>query len=186
MMVGMQITVIGLGLIGGSALLALERAGNHLTGYDADPTTRQLAETTGARVAADLATAAQGAELVVLAVPLPALAEVLDQLAAAGYAGLVTDVTSVKQPVAQLVAQRLTGVTGARFVGGHPMAGKETSGFAAADPDLFQDATWVLCPVESDATDRTQRPAPRPGMLYDRRPGHPGRSQGGSGDGAGA
>ena len=84
-----------------------------------------------------------GADLVVLAVPLPAVPGVLDELANVGYTGLVTDVTSVKGPVRDLVEQRLGRRAG--FVGGHPMSGRETSGFAAADPALFEGCAWVLC-----------------------------------------
>jgi prephenate dehydrogenase len=97
--------------------------------------------------------AVASAELVVLAVPLPAVAGVLDELVAAGYTGLVTDVTSVKGPVRELVERRLRRGHArlAGFVGGHPMAGRETSGFAAADPDLFAGCAWVLC-LEPEAT----------------------------------
>lgn len=167
-----NIAVIGLGLIGGSAMRALTRAGHCLAGYDADPVTREIAAGTGrmeildaaaqrksstgpggspvrrpgrCRVSPSVADAVAQADLVILAVPLPAVCGVLDEVAAAGYQGLVTDVTSVKQPVRALAGARLTARTGARFVGGHPMTGKETSGFAATDPDLFHGCAWVLC-----------------------------------------
>src|SRR5256885_11257383 len=87
--------------------------------------------------------AVAGADLVVLAVPLPAVGTVLDELANVGFAGLVTDVTSVKRPVRALFKERAGPLPG--LVGGHPMAGRETSGFAAADPALFRDCAWVLC-----------------------------------------
>jgi prephenate dehydrogenase len=146
-----NVAVIGLGLIGGSVLRALARAGHRLLGYDADPATRATARTAAARtpvearwqVAGALRDAVADADLVVLAVPLPAVGGVLDELTATGYAGLVTDVTSVKGPVRELVEARLGRLAG--FVGGHPMAGRETSGFAAADPDLFAGCAWVLC-----------------------------------------
>jgi prephenate dehydrogenase len=146
-----NVAVIGLGLIGGSVLRALARAGHRLLGYDADPATRAMARTASARtpvearwqVAGALRDAVADADLVVLAVPLPALGGVLDELSAAGYAGLVTDVTSVKGPVQELVEARLDRLAG--FVGGHPMAGREISGFPAADPDLFAGCAWVLC-----------------------------------------
>jgi prephenate dehydrogenase len=72
---------------------------------------------------------------------------VLDEIANAGYSGLVTDVVSVKEPVRDLVARRLkgSGMRLAGYVGGHPMAGRETAGFAATDPALFQGCAWVLC-----------------------------------------
>src|SRR5690606_32824245 len=103
----------------------------------------------GARwhVAGSLAEAVEGRDLVVVAVPLPALDEVLHGLVSAGYAGLVTDVASVKGPVYELVGQRLHGphTRLAGFVGGHPMACRETSGFTAADPDLYTGCAWALC-----------------------------------------
>jgi prephenate dehydrogenase len=150
-----DVAVIGLGLIGGSALRALARQGHRLLGYDADPAVRAMARTAAARtppaarwqVAGALRDAVAGADLVVLAVPLPAIGGVLDDLAAAGYSGLVTDVTSVKGAVRALVEERLHRGHArlAGFVGGHPMAGRETSGFAASDPDLFAGCAWVLC-----------------------------------------
>jgi prephenate dehydrogenase len=143
--------VIGLGLIGGSLLRALAGAGHGVLGYDADPATRAMARTAAARapagsrwqVTGTVRDAVADAELVVLAVPLPAVGTVLDELANVGYAGLVTDVTSVKSPVRALVKERVGPLPG--FVGGHPMAGRETSGFAAADPALFRNCAWVLC-----------------------------------------
>ncbi|GIE96670.1 prephenate dehydrogenase [Paractinoplanes rishiriensis] len=142
----MNVAIVGLGLIGGSVLQALAVAGHPVTGYDADPATRDLARAGGWPVADSVPAAVAGADLVVLAVPLPALPTVLDDLA--GYDGLVTDVTSVKGPVHDLAAKH--GLR--RFVGGHPMAGKETSGFAAAEAGLFAGCAWVLC-LEPDETD---------------------------------
>lgn len=136
--------MIGLGLIGGSVLQALAARGHRLVGFDADPATRATARTASARAATGtrwqvvgkVQDAIAGAELVVLAVPLPALPGVREDLA--GYRGLVTDVTSVKGPVRDLM-------TDFAYVGGHPMAGRETSGFAASDLALFDDCAWVLC-----------------------------------------
>ncbi|BCB85765.1 prephenate dehydrogenase/arogenate dehydrogenase family protein [Phytohabitans suffuscus] len=157
----MDIAVIGLGLIGGSTLRALARAGHRVLGYDADPATRATARTAAARapaaarwqVAPTVRDAVASAELVVVAVPLPAFEIVLDELGKAGYTGLVTDVTSVKGPVRDLVGRRLHRLAG--FVGGHPMAGRETSGFTSADPDLFTGCAWVLClePQETSLPD---------------------------------
>ncbi|MEV4536815.1 prephenate dehydrogenase/arogenate dehydrogenase family protein [Asanoa sp. NPDC049518] len=151
----MDIAVIGLGLIGGSALRALAARGHRVLGYDADPATRATARTAAARapqnarwqIAGTIRDTVTDAGLVLVAVPLPALPRVFDEIAATGYTGLVTDVTSVKTPVRMLVEQRLQArhqrLSG--FVGGHPMAGKESSGFGAADADLFHDCAWVLC-----------------------------------------
>ncbi|WP_205752511.1 prephenate dehydrogenase [Cryptosporangium phraense] len=143
----MQITrtaVLGLGLIGGSLLLRLAKMQASAIGYDADPGTRAaVADRLGEHaVASDLAAAIEGADLVVLAVPLPAVPVVLSALAEVGYRGLLTDVTSVKDPVRALVSTELAG---ARWVGGHPMAGKESSGFGVADEDLLNGCAWALC-----------------------------------------
>ena len=146
----MDVAVLGLGLIGGSLLRALAARGHRVVGFDTDPATRATARTaaaragTGARwqVAGTVRDAIATADIVVLAVPLPALPAVLREMT--GYSGLVTDVTSVKGPVRDLTADFA-------FVGGHPMAGKETSGFRSADPALFTGCAWVLC-LEPDRT----------------------------------
>ncbi|MGH3731652.1 MAG: prephenate dehydrogenase [Micromonosporaceae bacterium] len=142
----LTVTVLGLGLIGGSLLRALAASGHQVRGYDAAPQTRTAAAAAAGpgvdwRIAGSVAGAVAGADVVVLAVPLPAIGEVLDQLAGTGYSGILTDVTSVKAPVQRLVYDKLPG---ARYVGGHPMAGKETSGFAASDPGLFGGCAWAL------------------------------------------
>ncbi|MEU7907926.1 prephenate dehydrogenase/arogenate dehydrogenase family protein [Actinoplanes sp. NPDC049118] len=150
----MNVAVIGLGLIGGSLLRALAAHGHRVTGYDAGAETREAARalarpapgdrTTGDawHVAESVAEAVAGTEVAVLAVPLPAIPDVLAGLD--GYPGLITDVTSVKGPVRDLLGDR-------RFVGGHPMAGKESSGFPATDPRLFDGCAWVLCLEPDDA-----------------------------------
>ncbi|HEY0701046.1 MAG TPA: prephenate dehydrogenase/arogenate dehydrogenase family protein [Micromonospora sp.] len=145
----MDISVIGLGLIGGSLLRRLAAAGQQVCGFDADPATRAAARTAAARVPAGarwrvadtLPDAVTGNGPVVLAVPLPAVPGVLDELHRVGHTDLVTDVTSVKGPVRDLARRHHT----TRFVGGHPMAGREHSGFAASDAELFTGCAWVLC-----------------------------------------
>ena len=139
----MHTAVVGLGLIGGSLLRALAAAGHDVVGYDADPATREEARAAGHRVAGSVRDAVAGSRVTTLAVPLPVLPRVVADLD--GYDGLVTDVTSVKGPVRDLMEGR-------RFVGGHPMAGKETSGFPASEAGLFDGCAWVLC-LEPHATD---------------------------------
>ena len=162
-MIGVNVAVIGMGLIGGSLLRALAAAGHWVIGYDLDPSTRAMARTGAAQapresrwqVAPSISDAVASVDLVVLATPLTAIATVLDEVAGAGYTGLVTDVVSVKQPVRDLVARRLRagGLRLAGYVGGHPMAGRETAGFAAGDPGLFRDCAWVLCLDEETSLD---------------------------------
>ena len=85
---------------------------------------------------------AAGADaLVVLAVPLPALAGVLRRVDAVAPGVRLTDAVSVKVAVADAVARH---APRARFVGGHPMAGTSESGWAAGSAGLFADAAWVV------------------------------------------
>lgn len=131
------IAVLGLGLIGGSLLRRLE---DRVVGYDHDPGTRDAARAAGFEVRDRVSDAVAAADVVVVAVPLPALPDLLTEVGAHARPGtLLTDVTSVKGPIAAMVRGPV------RYVGGHPMAGTERSGFAAADPALFEDAAWVLC-----------------------------------------
>jgi prephenate dehydrogenase len=131
----MRVAVVGLGLIGGSAALALAEAGHDVLGFDPDPATRGAAAA-HFPVTGDPAQV-HGTDLAVVAAPFRHLAAVASETLD-GYPGLVTDVSSVKAEPARLFARH-------RFVGGHPMAGKETAGFTAAEPGLFQGRKWVLC-----------------------------------------
>jgi prephenate dehydrogenase len=126
--------VVGLGQLGGSLAAALVAAGRQVRGWDVDPAAREAAAARGVRVTRELT------GVVVLAVPLPALAGALDGLDV-DPAATVTDLGSVKAPVLASVGAAL----GGRFVGGHPMAGTERSGHAATDPALFRGARWALC-----------------------------------------
>src|SRR4051812_46047363 len=137
-----SIAVLGLGLIGGSIVQALAHGGYRVTGYDPDPVEAAAARGTGYAVAAGAAEAVAGADLVVLAMPLPHLAGALAAIEAVLAEGtVVTDVGTLKAPVLRTVRDRLPGV---RFVGGHPLAGTEQSGFLSGDPLLFRDAPWTL------------------------------------------
>lgn len=144
----MRIAVAGLGLIGGSVALALaekfDGTGHAVLGYDSDAATREAAAERFP-VTADPADLLD-ADIAVVAAPYRHLAAVASEvLPADRYAGLVTDVASVKLTVSRTFARH------ARYVGGHPMAGKETAGFAAAEPGLFKGCKWVLC-LEKDTS----------------------------------
>lgn len=138
----MNIAVVGLGLIGGSLALRLAEAGHPVSGWDSDPATRSAAGTAGIAVGAGLGDAVATADVVVLAVPLTTLTGAVAEIAGLlPPDAVLTDVGSVKGPA--YAAARRAGLAG-RFVGGHPMAGKEFAGFAAAQRTLFDGATWVL------------------------------------------
>jgi prephenate dehydrogenase len=137
-----RIAVLGLGLIGGSVLQALARGGYRVVGYDPSPDETGAARSIGFQVAPTAAAAVTGADLIVLAMPLPQLPDALRSIRpSVSSRAIVTDVGTLKVPVLPLVAELLPGV---RFVGGHPLAGTEQSGFLASDPLLFRDAPWSL------------------------------------------
>lgn len=136
--------VVGLGLVGGSLALDLLDRGRPVVGTDLDAEHRRLAAAAGIEVLDDLDAVALRADLVVVAVPPGAVGPVLAAVAAVAPEVVVTDVASVKSPAT-------LGLTAppARWVGGHPMAGTERSGFAAARPGMLAGATWLLTPPDS-------------------------------------
>lgn len=144
-----RITLIGLGLIGGSLGLALKRtrgAEVELVGYARRPETRDRAYQLGAvdRAENSLPAAVKEADLVILATPLSAIKEILGQLRdCLSPACIVTDTASTKAMVMKWVEECLPG---ANFIGGHPMAGKEISGIEAAEANLFDHCTYCLTP----------------------------------------
>ena len=143
-----SVTIIGLGLIGASLGLALRRAGVRARGMDRSPAARRAALRCGAVAAADgsPAAACRGAGMVVLCIPVQAVDGCLRRLVPHLRRGaVVTDACSVKAPVVAAARRRLPDP--ARFVGGHPMAGSERSGAAAASASLFRGRTVVLTPV---------------------------------------
>jgi prephenate dehydrogenase len=129
-----EVSVVGLGQLGGSLAAALLAAGREVSGWDVDPVARQAAQARGVRITQQLG------GIVVLAVPLPAMAGALDVLDLDPEA-TVTDLGSVKAPVVAALGVRF----GDRYVGGHPMCGTERSGPDAVDPELFRGARWALC-----------------------------------------
>jgi prephenate dehydrogenase len=151
-----RVALIGTGLIGGSVGLAMARAGIEVVGYDRDPARTQRAKELGvvSEVASSLRDAVQGADAVVAAVPVGAIAAVVVEALDAG-APVVTDVGSVKAPVVAEV-ERARPELAPRFVAGHPMAGSEQDGLDGADADLFEGAMWVLTPTARTDPDAYQ------------------------------
>lgn len=151
----MRVAVLGVGLIGGSVgLAARHRLDVEVVGFDPEPVTLRRGIEAGVldRGSASIAEACEGAEAVICAAPVTALPELASAaLQACGEDCVVTDVGSTKrQIVARLGDDE-------RFIGGHPLAGAETSGVENAREELFEGARWYLTP-----TDRSG------GMLYDR------------------
>jgi prephenate dehydrogenase len=148
--------IIGTGLIGGSFALALRKhfPGISVVGYDR-PETLVHARERGAvqESTAELADAVRGAGLVYVALPISATLHALPAIAGAAESGaLVTDSCSTKTVILAEAQKHFR--SGARFLGGHPMAGKERSGIENADPDLFRGAPYALIGSEEDSDPR--------------------------------
>ena len=141
-----RVAVIGTGLIGTSAALALRRLGTDVRLWDRDPAAAALAADLGAgRVLSSLDSLESPADLALIAVPPADVAAVLGAAQRAALADCYTDVASVKAlPLAQA---RDAGCDISRYVPGHPLAGRERSGPAAARADLFLGRAWALCPA---------------------------------------
>lgn len=145
-----SVQVVGAGLLGTSVALALTRAGWRVWVTDTDPAAVRLAGDLGA---GEPGWAPVDPDVVLLAVPPSALANVMQQVKRLFVHSTVSDLTSIKiEP--QLEAERC-GLAD-RFVGGHPMAGRERSGAAAAQADLFDARPWALCPSPACDADRVR------------------------------
>ena len=137
--------VLGLGLIGGSVLRAAVGAGREALGYNRSQDSANAALAEGFAATTDLTEAltwaADRQALIVLAVPMPAVGQLLGHVAQRAAECPLTDVISVKRAVLDKV--RSAGLLG-RYVGGHPMAGTAHSGWSAGAAGLFTGAPWVL------------------------------------------
>lgn len=129
--------VVGLGLIGGSAALALRDLGYVVGGVDADPSQVERALSEGI---IDHAGLPEQALLTIVATPVDAIADGVRQ-ALTETPGWVTDTGSVKGPIAEELAHE-------RFVPSHPMAGSEQAGLDGARAELFRGAAWVITPTD--------------------------------------
>ena len=147
-----SVAILGPGLIGGSLVLALQAREDIEVAIWArrQGALDELCEGgVTARSSTDLCEIVEGADLVILATPLPVMGELAQQVRERlGEGTLVTDVGSVKAPVVGELDHVLEG-TGAVFLGSHPMAGSEQSGFSAARADLYEGAPCVLTPTGS-------------------------------------
>lgn len=154
------LAVIGVGLVGGSLAMALRRAAaaGSIVGFDRDAQALERAAALGVidRAADSVSEAVKGADLVVVAVPVRAIGRVLHDVSLALRAdAVVTDVGSTKGEVLAIAAQELRD-RASRFVPGHPIAGRETSGVEAAVPDLFRSARVVLTPTATTDADAVE------------------------------
>lgn len=146
-----RLTIIGVGLIGGSLSLALKKAGavGEVVGFSRTDSVRDEALKLGVidRAANSVADAVKDADMVLLAVPMVAMETVLVEIAKqVRDTAIITDGGSVKAQVVN-VARKILGHKFNQFVPGHPIAGTEKSGPSAAFAELYQNHRVVLTPV---------------------------------------
>lgn len=156
-----NITLIGLGLLGGSLGLAIRerRLAECVTGYvrRASSIERCLKMGVADRIVSDLGEAVADARLVVLCTPIAQMGALARRIAPALSRGaIVTDVGSVKEPVVNDLESVIRNA-GAEFVGSHPMAGGERMGVEAARAGLFEGAVCAVTPSPSTPTEAVER-----------------------------
>ena len=166
----MRVHIIGTGLLGASLGLALSANGHQVTLEDTSPTAQQLAADLGAGQvlnskttvaeaadptgATDAASPAAHPDIVVVATPPDVAARVIASALEDYPNATVTDVASVKTRLLESVRGLVTGTQLDRYIGCHPMAGREKSGAIAAQSDLFTARPWVICSDEDTPADR--------------------------------
>jgi len=153
-----RVTILGTGLIGGSFALALRKytTNMHISGWDRTEVVSD-AHARGALDApfySELAPALKNADLIYIALPIAVTLDLLPEIARHAPAhALVTDACSTKVRILQSAEEFFPPAHGPLFLGGHPMAGRELSGLAHADADLFRGNTYALIGASADQTD---------------------------------
>ncbi|MEN3038875.1 MAG: prephenate dehydrogenase [Candidatus Kryptonium sp.] len=144
-----KISIIGTGLIGGSIALSLKQSKQYnftIIGFDADPRSLDIAYEIGAinKKASSIEDAVKDVDVIFLCTPLKEILQLLHTVSNFAKSGaIVTDVGSVKKIVLKEAEKIRNDIY---FIGGHPMAGSEKKGITSADPFLFENAVYVLCP----------------------------------------
>ena len=153
-----RIAILGTGLLGTSAGLALRAAGfpGTIVGWNRSAEQARVALAMGAldSVADDPLEAALGAQIVLLAMPIYATLDFMEKLAQVlGPEQLATDVGSTKQAISEAAGRLFNRPDRAAFLPGHPMAGKERGGAELGDAELFRGAVWLF--TDDPAAERT-------------------------------
>lgn len=143
-----HLTVVGLGLMGGSLARALRPYADTITGVDASAETREYALANGIanRVTDDLKAGVSEADVVLLAAPVRAVIQIVRGRIGAYLRSntLLIDIGSTKEDICAAMGTLPIGV---QAIGGHPMTGKEMSGIAHSDSLLYRERPFVLCPT---------------------------------------
>ncbi|TWT96462.1 prephenate dehydrogenase [Neorhodopirellula pilleata] len=157
----MRIAVVGLGLLGGSVARAVRdrMPDARVVGCARNEKTRQYAMENGVvdEATAELAAAVRGADLVVVATPVDAIAHAVIEIAAADPNTLITDVGSTKSNIVSAVVADATAAS--RFIAAHPIAGSEKTGVEHSRADLFVGRPVILTPSGFESTGAVERVA---------------------------
>jgi prephenate dehydrogenase len=149
-----QITIIGTGLIGGSFGLAVAASGigSRVIGCDRPGVLeRALKRGAIAQGIEDPVQAVKGSDLVFLATPVGAIIDLIERIGpVAAPDALITDSGSTKKEIVERARTVFGDRAAERFLGGHPMAGKEHGGIDHAEASLFRDAAWLLVPIQPE------------------------------------
>jgi prephenate dehydrogenase len=153
-----RVTILGTGLIGGSFALALRKytTDMHIAGWDRAGVINQAQSRNALDDAfsSDLAPALENADLIYIALPIGATLDLLPEIVRlAPPNALITDACSTKVRISESAAALFPEDSTKIFLGGHPMAGREQSGIAHADADLFRNNTYALIGASSDQTE---------------------------------
>jgi len=155
-----RVTIIGVGLIGGSLGMAIigRKLALEVVGVDLDEDYLRIAVGTGAIHRGETSPAAgvKDADLVIISTPVGLTGDVLREIAPHLKPGtLVTDVGSTKSRTMQAARKLLP--AGREFIGGHPMAGSEQAGVAGADRYLFENAVYILTPTDENSPNNVKK-----------------------------
>jgi prephenate dehydrogenase len=159
-----RVTILGTGLIGGSFALALRKdlTDIAISGWDRPEVVREkeVRNVFDETFSGSLGPALAKADLIYVALPIAVTLDLFSEIARqAPPSALVTDACSTKLRIMEESSQLFAGNSGAIFLGGHPMAGKELSGIAAADADLFRGHSYALIAAgEAIATPTASEP----------------------------
>ncbi len=150
-----KITVIGLGLIGGSLALSLKNLSKDfiISGYDANLDSLNIARYRKIidEIASDYKSAVKDSDLIIIATPVSEIVKVVNKIKNNLKKGaIVTDVGSAKEKIVKQINNILP--DNVIFIGGHPMAGSENEGVLSATPDLFRNAFYILTPTSNTVT----------------------------------
>lgn len=159
-----NISIIGLGLIGGSLALSLKTNATdpvHIKGYDTQESQSQLAVSLGVidKRSLHLEDAIQDSDFIFICTPVQNVCELLPRILLSNNLNehvVISDVGSTKKEVMEL-AKKYASKSNATFIGGHPMAGSHKSGVEAASERLFENAYYVLTPLENTSTIATTK-----------------------------